>query len=275
MASQQVDNYSIATPADADQAIGIEASDTTDSANGTVKRYLFSAIKSYVLNALTLAWSSITGTPTTLAGYGISDAAGLTTANTFSEHQAIGADAAPNSGAPLSGNTYSTVLTVAERMTDLSGDVAAGAAVHIQLDPSGAVNADAVGLDVWVESKSSNAADYISINGINALAVHRGAGAVDSMTGLTFTARNSGAGDVGSMAGASLGLDNSGAGAVASGTTLTLAEPNGAYGSTTALRILGHDTAIVADAGAEFGGDVTAPNLVTTETAIAYAMIFG
>lgn len=40
----------------------------------TVKTF-YSAIKTFVLNGLQLAWGSITGTPTTLAGYGITDAA--------------------------------------------------------------------------------------------------------------------------------------------------------------------------------------------------------
>jgi hypothetical protein len=40
MTSKQVDQYSVATIAAADQLIGIDASDTTDSANGTVKRFV-------------------------------------------------------------------------------------------------------------------------------------------------------------------------------------------------------------------------------------------
>lgn len=38
-------------------------------------RLALSSIKTFVLNGLSLAWGSITGTPTTLAGYGITDAA--------------------------------------------------------------------------------------------------------------------------------------------------------------------------------------------------------
>lgn len=39
------------------------------------KKVLLSALKTFILNGLQLAWGSITGTPTTLSGYGITDAA--------------------------------------------------------------------------------------------------------------------------------------------------------------------------------------------------------
>ena len=42
---------------------------------GANKKSALSALKTWVLTGLTLAWSSITGTPTTLSGYGITDAA--------------------------------------------------------------------------------------------------------------------------------------------------------------------------------------------------------
>jgi hypothetical protein len=52
MASKRVDEYSTATPADADQAIAIDASDTTDSSAGTVKRFVLSDLFTYVLNKI-------------------------------------------------------------------------------------------------------------------------------------------------------------------------------------------------------------------------------
>lgn len=53
-----------------------QATDSVPARRGAGNVYLTLAyIKTFVLNALTLAWSSITGTPTTLAGYGITDAA--------------------------------------------------------------------------------------------------------------------------------------------------------------------------------------------------------
>ncbi len=72
MTSKRVDEYATATAADADEIIAIDISDTTDSAAGTVKRITVTS----VLSRLTaFAWGAITGTPTTLGGYGITDAA--------------------------------------------------------------------------------------------------------------------------------------------------------------------------------------------------------
>ncbi len=45
MASQQVDVYSLATPATGDTFIGIDVSDTTDSVNGTVKQFAFTDLQ--------------------------------------------------------------------------------------------------------------------------------------------------------------------------------------------------------------------------------------
>ena len=64
-----------ASPTATDALLGIDVADTTDAAAGTKKRFLLSSVKTFVLNGLQLAWGSITGTPTTLAGYGITDAA--------------------------------------------------------------------------------------------------------------------------------------------------------------------------------------------------------
>lgn len=48
MTSKQLDLYDSATPADADQLIAIDASDTTDAATGTVKRFVLSDILTYL-----------------------------------------------------------------------------------------------------------------------------------------------------------------------------------------------------------------------------------
>jgi hypothetical protein len=56
--------------------VAAQATDIVPAARGAGNVFLtLTYIKTFVLNALTLAWGSITGTPTTIAGYGITDAA--------------------------------------------------------------------------------------------------------------------------------------------------------------------------------------------------------
>jgi hypothetical protein len=68
MASKRVDEYSTATPADADQAIAIDASDTTDSSAGTVKRFVLSDLFTYVLNKILARVNTWTAVNTFTAG---------------------------------------------------------------------------------------------------------------------------------------------------------------------------------------------------------------
>lgn len=83
--TKRVDEYDLATPADADQLLGIDASDTTDSSLGTVKRYLISALFSYLAQGLSvkgsarLATSAALPTNTYLSGVLTGTATGVLT----------------------------------------------------------------------------------------------------------------------------------------------------------------------------------------------------
>ena len=67
MATKRVDEYSTATPVDADQVVGIDASDMTDSAAGTVKRFVLSDLLTYIASNVSLAASKITSGALALA----------------------------------------------------------------------------------------------------------------------------------------------------------------------------------------------------------------
>lgn len=111
MASQQVDNYSTATPADADQAIGIDASDTTDSANGTVKRFILSDVFTYIKGKLLALANTWTATQSFSAVEIENTTPDATNATPLSVAHAI--TATPTSNAAAAGNfeLHSTVTT--------------------------------------------------------------------------------------------------------------------------------------------------------------------
>lgn len=235
-----------------------------NSGGGTV-----TAGKSIVIDAPSGSFSSTTGIDISGHDLAIRADAGAT----FGGHSAMGAEAAPDDGSLLypGGGTYKTIVTVAEEITDMTVDTVDGINVQVLLNPSGAVNAWGFGVEVDVATKASNAADYPLLVGISGRATHNGPGTADALVGMQFNANNDGAGAVTDQVAVTIGVNNNGAGAVAAGTTLRLAAPNGVFGSTTGLAILGHDTAIETDSGATFGGDVIAPNLLTTTAAaLAY-----
>lgn len=73
---KRVDEYSELTSlANDDSIMTIDTSDTSDSVLGTLKRLLPTTLLTHLQGALSLGWSRITSTPTTLSGYGITDAA--------------------------------------------------------------------------------------------------------------------------------------------------------------------------------------------------------
>jgi hypothetical protein len=67
MPTKRVDEYDTATPAAADQLVGIDASDTTDAAAGTVKRFVLSDVLTYIASNISLAASAITSGALALA----------------------------------------------------------------------------------------------------------------------------------------------------------------------------------------------------------------
>lgn len=85
--------------------------------------------------------------------------------NLFQGHTAIGADAIPDISFISTGSTYSSVLTVAEELTDFSADVNSGVTTHLLVAPSSSTGNTVVGSEVRIEVDSANTNDIGSVIG--------------------------------------------------------------------------------------------------------------
>lgn len=188
MASKPIDEYSTATPADADSVLGLDVSDTTDDAAGTVKRYLMTALTTYVraaMLALANTWALTQTFSAIVVGNDTPDAPGE-----ISVSVARSITATPSGNAAAAGNF------------EVHSAVTSGSSGYYLLGLGGVVD---------IEAGTTVAPD--GAYGINFAAKHNGPDDIDYLNGGYINTFEGGAGgttDVNVIEFASLGFGGAG-----------------------------------------------------------------
>jgi hypothetical protein len=263
MASKRVDQYLAATPADADQAIAIDASDTTDSSAGTVKRFVLSDLFTYVLNKILARVNTWTATQTfsaVVAGNDSPDAPG-----DISVSVARSITATPTGNAASAGNF------------EVHSAVVSGNSGYYLLGLGGVVD---------IEAGTTIAPD--GAYGLNFAAKHNGPDDIDYLNGAYINTFEGGAGgvtDVNVIELASLGFGGAGQAVtkrmIKINTPLSIGRPKPTHtiglaiddfastGATDSYAIKTGTGAVYLGDTLTVIGNVTAPNLLTTVAAAA------
>jgi hypothetical protein len=260
MASKRVDEYSTATPADADQAIAIDASDTTDSSAGTVKRFVLSDLFTYVLNKILArvnTWAAV---------------------NTFTAGSGFGSRGNPDDDGfgdivhyPAAiGETYTASPDPSGSYSE-AGGVYSDARYNLASKPGGQyLVGNALSFNASTLVTAAAAPD--EVNGVSGATAHAAPIAIDALRGAIFYATQNGGGDIGILA-AVTGLSRIFSGNVAQMAVFYAPTITGSGTTRTAAILVadqGSNYALYTGTGpVHFGGDVSAPNLLTTAAAAA------
>jgi hypothetical protein len=188
MASKQVDLYSSATPADADSVLGLDVSDTTDNAVGTVKRYSFTALTTYVSAAMRAAAASWSAVQKFTAGAGFGTR-GDPNDDGFGDvvHYPVAVGETYTASPDLSG-TYSE-----------AGGVYSDARFNLAAKPVGQYLAgNALSFNASTLATAAAAPD--EVNGVSGATAHAAPVAIDALRGAIFYATQNGGGNIGILA---------------------------------------------------------------------------